>query len=333
MSTYQIYSSLINQTHKQLRKILPKKERQSKSSAMRFVINNEPDFIHTLDFLIFCEEWSWMQSGHHTLFPESEDVLKRLASADFETRELSSLEMPFGSFVLAMPKGYEIDGVEMPSVLVTWGRFDEYGEERMAPLTDHLGLPRLGNRYPESSKGLMGLQIVYRDHQRKKDLVYARCSLTADQFHDLLKSRTLEDFQSRAGHYENSNFRAILDNDHHDLVIQFHMLKTIIAIAIFNQATDGVHIKEGVPTSKVKMIGRIPGERSVASTLSMPGIEKDTISPEAHYRRWHFRQLTHERYYQGEHSHKARGSRWTFVRDAYVGAPTESAYTLEEKDS
>ena len=39
----------------------------------------------------------------------------------------------------------------------------------------------------------------------------------------------------------------------------------------------------------------------------------------AHYRRWHFRTLKHERYYQsGEWAGKPIGSRVVFVRDSFV---------------
>lgn len=332
MSTYHVYSSLINNTHKMMRKMLPKKQRDSKIAALQTLVEHNPEILQTLDFTIFCEEWSWMQEGRQALFPKDAAVLDRLMGADFETRELSALEMPFSSFVLAMPKGYEVEGIEMPSCLVTWGIFGQYGAERMDPLTSKMGLDGLQHEYPEAIKDEYAVQIVYRDATRKPDLVYARCSLSTSQFHSLLKCNNLDDFRDQAGSYSDSNLRQIIENDPRDLVIQYHMLKLIIAIAIFNQATEGVHLRPGMPGNNVKMLGRLPDEKSVAATLSMPEIPKESSSPDAHYRRWHFRQLSHERYYQGEHAGKPRGSRWTFVRDAYIGASSESAHTIEEDE-
>ena len=51
---------------------------------------------------------------------------------------------------------------------------------------------------------------------------------------------------------------------------------------------------------------------------------------DAHYRSMHFRVLQHERFYQGEHELKPRGSRWIQVSDSVVKGKS-TPHTLIEK--
>jgi hypothetical protein len=97
---------------------------------------------------------------------------------------------------------------------------------------------------------------------------------------------------------------------------------------IYLQAVDGA-LQPGLP-GKVQD-GEVPSlGRGVYYTLvdrlTPPGAPKGVGE---HYRSWHFRQLTDERYYRGEHDGEPRGSRWVFVREALVGAEMDASTVVE----
>lgn len=336
MSTFQVYSPLTAKGIKTLRKVLDKRQKSlSDEQKIALIIEHEPNMVHSLDFQIFCEEYYWKRQGRHCIFPRDAEVIDRLLSADFEAGQLESLELPFNSFVVAMPRGYQIDGIEIPSCLITWGEFTKSGKVVMDPFCDAAGIPRLTHTYPTARDGQKYVSIVYRDTigSSPAKLLYARSTLTTDQFKALLDTRNLDEFTRLAGNYSHSSYHSIVDNEPHDQVIQYHMLKLVLAMAIYNQATEGEHLKDGIPGPGTKLLGMPAGTRPISSTISMPALSRgDHDSPQAHYRRWHFRQLVHERYYTKEHAGKPRGSRWTFVRDAYVMGH-DGAHTQDVSES
>jgi hypothetical protein len=333
MSVYKFYSPLTSKTIKDLKKVLDRRSRAlSVEQQIAFLIDFDPNMLQTLDFQIFCEERHWRKKGRHCIFPRDAEVIDRLLSAEFEAGQLEALEMPFESFVIAMPNGYKIDGCQIPSCLITWGDFTRSGENVMTPFCDAAGLPRMEHSYPTATDGQKYVSIVYQDSESSKwsKMLYSRTTLTTNQFKPLLDTRDLDEFSRIAGNYEKSTFNSILANEPHDQIIQYNMLKLVLALAIYNQATDGENLKDGIPGPGTKLMGMSEGTRPISSTISMPPLPKRSQdSPNAHYRRWHFRQLMHERYYTKENAEKPRGSRWTFVKDAYVMGADDSAHTLD----
>jgi len=336
MGTYNVYGPLTNSAIKVMRKVADKKTRKlSTERQIGWLIQQDEDLVNRLDFPIFCEEYNWKRKGRHCIFPQDSSVVDRLLSAEFESSHLDALELPFDSFILAMPRGYTSNGVEIPSALITTGVFGEYGDKVMNRFCDAIGMEHPEHQFPEELTGQSCLHLVYKDPRAPAArMLYARASIPSSQFDDLLGTNDLDEFQAIAGNYSNSNMLNIMDNEPHDQVIQYTLLKLTLAIGVFNQATDGVHIRDGVPSSKISFIGSPSDLRPRSATLGMPDLASKGVTGdrEPHYRRWHFRQLMSERYYQNEHAHRPRGSRWTFVKDAYVSGSQDSAHTAEHSD-
>lgn len=101
-----------------------------------------------------------------------------------------------------------------------------------------------------------------------------------------------------------------------------------MGLMISNSATEGRIIKEGLPfdfTSKIKMktIRKDITERYYYDFNAL-STNKNAKTPDEHYRKWHFRNLKHDKYYQGEYKKHKPVTRWTMVRDTVINKTTDS---------
>ena len=101
-------------------------------------------------------------------------------------------------------------------------------------------------------------------------------------------------------------------------------IQLVFSLMIYINALGDEVLHKGVPHKKDnqnKLIEKVsPTENSAPRRFTLKGPKGYTGRKQgAHYRRWHFRTLKHERYYQsGEWAGKPIGSRVVFVRDSFV---------------
>lgn len=339
MSTsYRIYTPLTQTTLKNVRKsgILTKRMKKlSDEEVLGQTVFRYKEILHTLDFLIMAEEYYWSTRNRPSIFIESESVARRLLEATYDVKWIDSIDMPFDSFILSMPKNFQIDGVTIPGCLVTWMPFNEMENKAVRPFCKKAGIPEpSGVTVPSDYEKSMTIHISYQDPYDSKKAIYARCVIPVEFFEPLLKSTTLDEFRDIAGDYQ-STFVHLLESSEDDLKIQFTLLKIILAMSVYNQATEGSHLVSGLPGTKIQIDGMIRSLKPNHRTLRMPSLKKpDRSSPHDHYRSFHFRQLRSDRYYKGEYQNYPKGSRWTFVSDAWVSHSGKSIepYTQKTKD-
>ena len=100
--------------------------------------------------------------------------------------------------------------------------------------------------------------------------------------------------------------------------------KLVFSLMIYINALGDEVLHKGVPNkkdNKNRLIEKASStEKSSPRRFTLKGPKGYTGRKQgAHYRRWHFRTLKHERYYQsGEWAGKPIGSRVVFVRDSFV---------------
>ena len=107
-----------------------------------------------------------------------------------------------------------------------------------------------------------------------------------------------------------------------EAVIQYQALKLVGAIGVYNLATDGDKLAPGFPEgSTPKIEGKGADQRLTSYHLqnAIPVVVADREVADSYYRGWFFRQLRAARYYKGEYSRRAVGSRYTLVGPAVVG--------------
>ena len=303
-------------------KMITKRMRQlSDEEILGQTVLTYQNMYHTLDFLIMAEESFWASQNRPSIFLESKDVAERLYKATYDVKHVEGIQMPFESFILNMPKDYKVDGTIIPGCLVTWMRFDEMAPRAVRPLCRKAGVPepnqvQIPSEYAES----MTIHISYRDPYNADKMMYGRCVVPRDVFKDLLTCRNLDEFREISGDYQEA-FQNLIQSSEQDLVIQFTHLKIILAMAIYNQATDHKHLTPGLPGGQIQVDGMVRQLKPSHQTLRMPKLSRPSSTVRAdHYRGFHFRQLRADRYYQGEYADKPRGSRWSFVSDAWVSS-------------
>jgi hypothetical protein len=102
------------------------------------------------------------------------------------------------------------------------------------------------------------------------------------------------------------------------------VIKLVFSLMIYINALGDEVLHKGVPNKKEnknRLIEKASStEKSSPQRFTLKGPKGYTGRKQgAHYRRWHFRTLKHERYYQsGEWAGKPIGSRVVFVRDSFV---------------
>lgn len=280
-----------------------------------------PDMLQTLDFLIMAEEHFWELSKRPSIFIESAQVAQRLFEATYDAKWMDGIQMPFDSFILSMPKDFTVNDTIIPGCMVTWMRFCDLKDKAITPLCKKAGIPVPQEvTVPEQYRESMTIHISYQDPYDNRKHTYARIVIPSDLFGSVLASKNGQEFRQRAGDYKDASFKGLVPSSDLDLTIQFTLLKLVLALAVFNQATEQEHLTPGLPGGHIQVDGVVRNLRPVHRTLSMPPLKApDTKGAvEDHYRSFHFRQLRHERYYQGEYAEWAPGTRWTFVSDAWI---------------
>ncbi len=330
---YKIYPTLTRTSIRAARKALPRRERKlGDRDILARICALNPHFLQSVDFFVFAEELYWDKSGRRAIFPESADMVRRLIDAHFDYSRHAIFAPPFESFILAMPAGIVIEGVELPSCLVTYGSFAGFAENYRMGLCAHLQIPRPEVRLePGVSAGALYISIAYRDALNPDCVV--QLGITSDQWPQILLTPSYSQYQGMVRDYEVPEGAPPLSaSTREDSIIQFNLVRLIAAMSIYHSATDGQHLHPGLPgkAARPKMLGSpedLPRQIHHLWASDAMRTASDHTG-ELRYHRMHFRNLRDERYYRGEHRRLARGSRWVMVSD-YVTNQTLQAHTLD----
>ncbi|WP_415906932.1 hypothetical protein ACMXYX_17845 (plasmid) [Neptuniibacter sp. QD72_48] len=312
--------------------------------ALSAPITSEQCLYNHIDFPIFAEEHRWKRHKRPIIFPANEELLKKLITAKFDMSEMDAFDPPMHSFMLAMPKGFMVEGVEMTGLLVNWFPYRSEEEEIYKPFTEHYG-HELGVdiNHPEKAVDkawcLSIMQLDRLNTKVKKDATQPmgidqpktiRTMITTNYLKSIMQAENLADFGERLQQADRQTY-SFMQLDKTDMTMQFYAFKIITALFAYNSATDGKYLKSGLPSRQLPtMLGNYDGQKMRQFTLSGSSAMLSSASRGEHYRSWHFRNLRDERYYKGEHANKPRGSRWVFVSDSLVGGSEEvDPYTQE----
>lgn len=276
---------------------------------------------------ILLQERIWMQSERTTLFLESQQLVDSLMKARFSFDDLPVPPAPF-TFAIAVPQDAKVNGLDQYPLLVTvgacraleqeqfslagkvWGlrgaHADRKGNQLAVMLTQRSPSspnPQLGHAYLSSYYTGEGLEAVVRtgsqDHAEIVTSPDDMLNLTADEVENAMLSGSIR-----------------------------------LALAAWVYwSTCPENVLTGTPSASYQdgdapLLGKFKG-------LQMTPPRKSTGEREVeeHYRTWHFRQLRDERYYQGEHADKPRGSRWVLIPETYVNRKGGEDFTATAERS
>lgn len=294
--------------------------RAAKSMTERALLQHfakrNPGFANDHGFYIMAEEMYLKAKDIQVIFPDTAIVLDNLLRAKFSISSHEGFDLPFGSFILAMPRGYTYQERRLPSLMVTWIPGPSYASSILLPFIQELEIPETKVRF--SGLPNMGLMsIVYLDpsipNARSRSVIYG------EDLPHLLRANTPQQY-----HEAMVRLQILKDSDAMDeeeAALQFYSMRLVASMGVYHLATQGKYLHAGFPTPKPpKMEGKRP-EHSVAPmtlTSRLSDGAETQASSSGGYRTWHIRQLRDERYYRGEHEKLAPGSRYVFIPETFV---------------
>lgn len=294
--------------------IKARKDAQVKATA-QLVYQQYPQMLQTMDFIVHSEEWHWLNSKKIVYYPGSLDVAASLSRAKFSARDAAAFYSGFESFMLAFPKGVMFNNKPAAGCLIT---ICEQRKRALNFLSD-FGKVVIGYEPEIKSNEIDGYTIGVNYQTPYTSLGITRLVLSSVILAELLACETVEEHIEVMARHDDFDYAGGLELDAGEQAYQYELIRFILRFLMYKKALPeriedglpGIHRKEAETEFSMGRSHRI---------IQPPRTSKE--SPAAHYRSWHFRQLTHEKFYRGEHENLAPGSRVVFVSDAYVGQKT-----------
>lgn len=258
----------------------------------------------------------WEDDGKVNIFIKDPSILEQMMSFEYKFNQNASLDFPHQTFAISLPKGFMVEGVEIPSFLVNLISEHEMEEAELDMISKYTD--EFEHEHDSDLSKVPGIFIQYVIPENND---YMRLRTQEDETLESLNYHSLEAFMAQG--VRNSS----VDKSEH--IREYYMHKILLALMISHSATDGGIIKEGLPfdfTSKLKM-KRVREHKSRKYYFNLDVMNPSDANAEKgeHYRKWHFRNLQHSMYYSGEHENKKPGSRWTIVRDSIINKTVEAA--------
>lgn len=287
----------------------------SDQAVLQRFARRSPDLTGDHAFYIMAEELHLKNQGSQVIFPDTGLVLDNLLKAKFSMETHEGFNLPYRSFLLAMPRGYKFNGLQLPSLLVTWVPGRDFSSDVLAPFLKQLGVVEGKTRYEDlPDMGLLSIVFLDRDAKgaRSRSVIYG------EDLPHLLGAKNPDQFHSqmvRLGILKDSDAM-----DAAEAATQFYSMRLVASLGVYHLATEGKHLKPGFPSSQApRMDGRRADQPVEPLTLTSRINFDDAADKQAHFRSWHFRQLRDERYYRGEYRDHPQGSRYVFVSEAVIG--------------
>lgn len=323
---YDLYPKLLDRVVNDIKRSLPGKDgkKATRKDVLHMVMEVTPDFAHSLDFLIMSEDLCHEDNGSHAIFPESAAVLDNLLRAKYQMDSPEGFTLPFDSFIMAIPHGYEFEGVKLESFMVTFLPYQTSQDYTTIPFCRKMGVP-LPDSYvhEESLPDAKSIALTYRDPENRAG--YIRTLQIDHNLPKILKCKTAQEFRAELGDYESKI--GVIDLTEAELMSQFLAVKLVAALGVYHMATKGDRLTDGFPGKVMPRVNNLDKNQRIFFSTLKNKVEQDEVSTkDAFYRTWFFRQLRDERYYRGEHEKTPRGSRYSFVSDTVVGQKV-SAHT------
>lgn len=308
------------------------KKDRGHAPVVRDLFQKMPNMAQSMETVVMADEFYWLEhSDRHVIFPQNEDVIKKLLGAKIDLRNTAPIQMPHDTFVLGMPKGFKYKGFELPSVLINWcsPSTRDYIIQQFSK--KYIGVQLEREKDKTQFENDFALMVNYRmpdeDLNQKMpeasgQLACMRSCAPQTLIPDMLRCEDGEDYKRVLGDfYCYDNAIPLNDYDHN---VQYYIMKLVLMIAIYANSFPGA-LSSGYPGVPPKNL--VPRLHQKWRNLSL-GLPSDHIQQEEdkqyHYRSWHFRQLMHEKYYQGEHKDLPPGSRVVFVKDTMIGRKIEA---------
>lgn len=295
---------------------LPKKKRNIEGllKAVGAMFEYRPELRGTMDCLVTAEEVHWMQTGRRVYFLEDLGIAHSIQRGSYNITSAAPLYQGAESFILMLPEGLAFAGNTKGSgLLVTVFRHVDRGDDIFNAFFDAIGQPRVD----VVSVGDMGdftVCVCYQQGERAHE--YYRMATPSHSIEACIAMDNYSDYAAYQAKHNKFDFIGGIDLDLAESEYQYDIFRLVVGFLIYRAALPD-RIIEGLPGVGVREATSQYVKRVNAAHIKHP--KGHHSSPDGHYRTWHFRQLMADRYYQGEHKGKEKGSRVVFVQDSFIG--------------
>lgn len=280
-----------------------------------------PELAASIAGRTLLQERIWMTSERTTLFLESADLVDSLMKARFSFDDLPVPAEPF-TFSIAVPQGCRNQGVDQYPVLVTVGACRELEQEQFTMAGKIWGMDGV---HADRNGSRLAVMIAQRaPTSPRPDLGHAYLSsyYTGDGLEAVVRTGAQDHDEIVTSHTDLLN----LTTDEMENKMLAASVRLALATWVY-WSTCPENVNTGTPPASFQdgdapLLGRFK-----ALQMSAPRMAAGEREVGEHHRRWHFRQLRDERYYQGEHANKPRGSRWVLIPETYVNRKAGEDFT------
>lgn len=260
---YALYPRISDMVLERMRQSGYKLNRKSSlKEVLKVLLEDMPEFVHTLDWKIMSEEYFVKRQGSHILLPESPALLNSILKGELET-PTKKFALPFDGFTVAAPKRYSFKGIELPGFQVVMMPYLKAKQFTIHPFHDYVDIQRpTGIISDDADETDRCLVLSYRDDS---DMGYVRALITEPNFGDILRCESIDEYREIVG--DINTFEAITLNER-ELSIQWLAFKIVIGIGTRYVATDGECITPGFPgNTPPQLINRRPEHNPQYSTF------------------------------------------------------------------
>ena len=290
------------------------------------VLATQPEAARSLDYLIMAEETWFMDYSRRFVFPETLELMKAIETAKVDVTKAGAY-LPYDSCCISFPAGYKIDGLEVGGVLVT-----VMEKEQRQVMLDHFAKRTSSECYQvengdehEVDYSLGMIAVTYTlAKSAGGDGHISRLTWTIADLQELLTAKDV-DIPNLVHGYNAARFEGVHEIEPYEKIYQAKLMKVISMLLIYCEAMPD-KVRDGLPDKKATGYTNMAAKGKI---VSMPSAKADGGTKNPTLVSIHLRQLRHEKYYQGEHSHKPVGSRFVFVQPYLRGAGDVVAETVE----
>ena len=274
--------------------------------------------IGDLDKHVFVAETLWEHGDRSVLFPGDAGFYRMLLRSNFALDGSAHLNLPYSTFIIAMPRDFEFDGVKIPSVMVNYNKGDERNG-RYDLATKLMGVPNVGHAKTDMD-GKDSLSFFYNDPYGMPGIVVG-ATQTPEQVAGALQSQSANEYADILGMMPKDQVSEMaMEIADTDKVIQFVITKLIAGISVYLSANNITELADGLPKGGRAAIGNLKKDikytfRHIPFAAQESKVGDETMTTRVD----HFRQLRAPVYYQNEYADLAIGSRWVYVKAAIVG--------------
>lgn len=202
------------------------------------------------DYVLAEEDYWRSETSRPIIFPENEGQLRKLMSGDYIVPDAEGLSFPFESAVIAMPKGFTVDGVELPTCLVTWTPALRHLDTIMGGYRRKTGQPYHPIRIKEEGHGQNSLSITIK----AQDSSFSRVMSYQRYIPNLLACKSVAEYRRLVGNM--SDELIARDLDEYDSRQQFMLMKLVAAIGVYVEAYGEEALQRGfrLPAARTAML-------------------------------------------------------------------------------